>query len=98
MALTPPVDADSKSLSAFGLHPHSGIVTVMGGVEWFKAGHGAWHGGGAGESSRVWGFQLWLALPPEHELAPVEIIYQGSEDIAQDGPARVLLGCYFPLH
>src|SRR5260370_481861 len=65
-----------------------------GGVEWFKAGHGAWHGGGAGEASRARGFQLWLALPPEHELGPVESIYQAPEDIARDGPARVLVGAH----
>lgn len=65
-----------------------------GGVEWFKAGHGAWHCGGAGESSRARGFQLWLALPPEHELGPTESIYQAPEDIAQDGPARVLIGAH----
>jgi redox-sensitive bicupin YhaK (pirin superfamily) len=65
-----------------------------GGVEWFKAGHGAWHGGGAGESSRARGFQLWLALPPEHELGPAESIYQAPENIAQDGPARVLVGVH----
>ena len=109
------IDADSKALSSFGLHPHSGIATVThlfegnvryedttgasgllpeGGVEWFKAGHGAWHGGGGGESSRARGFQLWLALPPEHELGPVESIYQAPEDIAQDGPARVLVGTH----
>lgn len=35
----------------------------QGGVEWFKAGHGAWHGGGAGDSERTRGFQLWVALP-----------------------------------
>jgi redox-sensitive bicupin YhaK (pirin superfamily) len=65
-----------------------------GGVEWFRAGHGAWHGGGAGESRRARGFQLWLALPPEHELGPAESIYQAPEDIAQDGPARVLVGIH----
>jgi redox-sensitive bicupin YhaK (pirin superfamily) len=109
------VDADSRSLSGFGLHPHSGIATVThlfegnvryedttgasgllpeGGVEWFKAGHGAWHGGGGGESSRARGFQLWLALPPEHELGPVESIYQAPENILRDGPARVLVGTH----
>jgi redox-sensitive bicupin YhaK (pirin superfamily) len=109
------IDVDSKALSGFGLHPHSGIATVThlfegnvryedttgasgllseGGVEWFKAGHGAWHGGGGGESRRARGFQLWLALPPEHELGPVESIYQAPEDIAQHGPARVLVGTH----
>jgi len=63
-----------------------------GGVEWFKAGHGAWHGGGAGESGRTRGFQLWIALPPELELAPAESIYQAPENIRRIGPASILLG------
>ena len=65
---------------------------LKGGVEWFKAAHGAWHGGGPGESGRSRGFQLWIALPPEHELGPVENIYQAPEDVRRLGPARVLLG------
>jgi redox-sensitive bicupin YhaK (pirin superfamily) len=109
------IDADARSLSGFGLHPHSGIATVThlfegnvryedttgatgllpaGGVEWFKAAHGAWHGGGGGDAKRARGFQLWLALPPEHELGPVESIYQPPEDIAVDGPARILVGAH----
>jgi redox-sensitive bicupin YhaK (pirin superfamily) len=69
-------------------------VLPEGGVEWFKAGHGAWHGGGPGETGRARGFQLWLALPPEHELGPVESIYQAPEDVARDGPALVLVGAH----
>jgi redox-sensitive bicupin YhaK (pirin superfamily) len=69
----------------------SGLLPA-GGVEWFKAARGAWHGGGAGVARRARGFQLWLALPPEQELGPVESIYLTPEDIAQDGPARVLVG------
>jgi redox-sensitive bicupin YhaK (pirin superfamily) len=67
-------------------------ILPQGGVEWFKAGHGAWHGGGAGESGRSRGFQLWIALPPEHELAPADSIYQAPQDIRRIGPASVLLG------
>jgi redox-sensitive bicupin YhaK (pirin superfamily) len=67
-------------------------ILPQGGVEWFKAAHGAWHGGGAGESGRSRGFQLWIALPPEHELGPAESIYQAPPDIRQIGPASVLLG------
>jgi redox-sensitive bicupin YhaK (pirin superfamily) len=63
-----------------------------GGVEWFKAAGGAWHGGGAGNSGRSRGFQLWLALPPEHELGPAESIYQKPQDVHAKGPAAVLLG------
>lgn len=33
-------------------------ILPQGGVEFFKAGHGAWHGGGPGESGRSRGFQL----------------------------------------
>ena len=64
----------------------------VGGVEWFKAAGGAWHGGGAGNSGRSRGYQLWLALPPEDELGPAESIYQTPQDIRAKGPAAVLLG------
>ena len=69
-------------------------ILPEGGVEWFKAGHGAWHGGGPGESGRTRGFQLWLALPAEHELGAVESIYQAPEVLQREGPALVLLGSY----
>ena len=46
----------------------SGTV-LPGGVEWVMAGKGIWHGGGAVEG-RVAGFQLWIAMPPELDLAP----------------------------
>jgi redox-sensitive bicupin YhaK (pirin superfamily) len=69
-------------------------VLPEGGVEWFKAGGGAWHGGGAGETGRTRGFQLWIALPPEQELGPVESIYQAPDKVARNGPAHVLLGAY----
>ncbi len=74
----------------------SGATGVLreGGVEWFKAGHGAWHGGGPGDTGRSRGFQLWLALPPDEELGPVENVYQAPETVARDGPARVLLGTH----
>jgi redox-sensitive bicupin YhaK (pirin superfamily) len=63
-----------------------------GGVEWFKAAGGAWHGGGAGNSGRSRGFQLWLALPLDQELGPSESIYQKPQDVHAKGPAAVLLG------
>jgi redox-sensitive bicupin YhaK (pirin superfamily) len=66
----------------------------VGGVEWFKAAHGAWHGGRPGDAPRSRGFQLWLALPPDQELGAVESIYQAADAIAADGPARVLVGGY----
>src|SRR5260370_8618889 len=69
-------------------------VLLAGGVEWFKAGHGAWHGGGLGDSGRARGFQLWLALPPGQELGPVENVYLAPDAVARDGPARVLVGTH----
>src|SRR5437764_1350099 len=67
-------------------------VLSAGGVEWFKAAHGAWHGGGP--AGRARGFQLWLALPPDHELGAVENVYLAPEAVARDGPARVLVGTH----
>ena len=74
----------------------SGATGILseGGVEFFKAGHGAWHGGGPNGSGRSRGFQLWIALPPEDELGEVESIYQSSEALQRQGPATVLLGTY----
>src|ERR1700730_12441916 len=60
-------------------------VLARGGVEWFKAGRGAWHGGGAGETGRTRGFQLWLALPPDHELGGVESIHLTTQDVPVGG-------------
>jgi redox-sensitive bicupin YhaK (pirin superfamily) len=63
-------------------------------VEWFKAGGGAWHGGGPGDRGRSRGFQLWLALPSEQELGLVETVYLAPDAVARDGPARVLVGTH----
>jgi redox-sensitive bicupin YhaK (pirin superfamily) len=71
----------------------TGLLSA-GGVEWFKAAGGAWHGGGPGNHPRTRGFQLWVALPPDQELGPVESIYLASGEIESDGPARVLIGAY----
>jgi redox-sensitive bicupin YhaK (pirin superfamily) len=65
-----------------------------GGVEWMQAGRGMWHGGGLDKPGRTRGFQLWIALPPHLELGPTVSVYQGPDDVPQDGPARVLLGAY----
>jgi redox-sensitive bicupin YhaK (pirin superfamily) len=70
-----------------------GLLTA-GGVEWMRAGHGVWHGGGVGEPGLARGFQLWVALPPHLELGPSVSIYQGSDDVPVAGPARVLLGSH----
>lgn len=66
----------------------------QGGVEWMKAGIGAWHGGDFGDADRLRGFQLWVALPPEMELGAPESIYLEPGEIEHDGPVTVLLGRY----
>jgi redox-sensitive bicupin YhaK (pirin superfamily) len=65
-----------------------------GGLEWMQAGGGMWHGGDFGDSPHIRGFQLWLALPREHELGPAQSIYLRPDEIQRDGPAAVLLGCH----
>ena len=67
---------------------------LTGGLEWMQAGSGVWHGGGFGDSPRIRGFQLWLALPPELELGPAQSIYLKPDQIQRDGPVAVLLGRY----
>jgi len=71
----------------------SGVLPA-GGLEWFKAANGAWHGGGPTREGNARGFQLWLALPPEQELGSVESTYLSPDEIPQVGPARLLLGSY----
>lgn len=65
-----------------------------GGLEWMRAGGGAWHGGDFGDGGPVRAFQLWIALPPEAELGKAESIYLEGDVIQHDGPATVLLGRY----
>jgi redox-sensitive bicupin YhaK (pirin superfamily) len=65
-----------------------------GGVEWMQAGGGVWHGGTILKGERLRGFQLWVALPRSHELAPAESHYVERARIPRDGRVRVLLGAY----
>lgn len=68
-----------------------------GSIEYMQAGGGVWHGGESGDSTRVRGFQLWLALPPELELAPAESHYLDRSDVPGDGRVRLLLGRFGDL-
>lgn len=65
-----------------------------GGVEWMRAGGGVWHGKelSSGKSERIHGFQLWLALRSELELAPVQSQYIEAHNMPQVGPAHVIVG------
>jgi len=68
----------------------------FGGFEWMRAGSGVWHGKelSGGRSSKARGFQLWIALPPELELAPADSQYVEALQVPSTGPARVILGGY----
>lgn len=65
-----------------------------GAVEWMRAGGGVWHAGDPVEGMAMRGYQLWLALPPELELAPAQSLYLDPGRIGGRGPFRVLLGAY----
>src|SRR6201987_1700803 len=69
-------------------------VMEAGGVEWMRASGGVWHTGGAAGTERIKGFQLWLALPPDLELAEPEGQYLGASAFPAVGPARVIAGEY----
>jgi redox-sensitive bicupin YhaK (pirin superfamily) len=68
-----------------------------GSIEYMQAGGGVWHTGGLVPGQRVRGFQLWLALPDEDELAPPQSHYVEASRIPSDGQVRVLLGTYGAL-
>ncbi|QBE61895.1 pirin family protein [Pseudoduganella lutea] len=77
--------------------PAGGMGRIgFGGFEWMRAGVGVWHGKemSAGDSPRVKGFQLWIALGPGLELAPVDSQYVEADQVPASGPARVILGSY----
>ncbi|MEM5314961.1 pirin family protein [Paraburkholderia sp. JHI869] len=61
-----------------------------GDIEWMSAGRGVWHTGSVEPPIKA--FQLWVALPPERELAPAFSQHLSAGEIPSDGPARVLLG------
>lgn len=68
-------------------------VLQAGCIEWFRAAQGAWHGGGTDETAHgARGFQLWLALPPAHELGEVESRYVDPAAVPHEGPAAKLAG------
>jgi redox-sensitive bicupin YhaK (pirin superfamily) len=59
-----------------------------------RAGRGVWHTGAAVGESITKGFQLWLALPEELELAPSQSRYLSAEEVPTVGAARLILGRY----
>ena len=69
-------------------------VIETGGVEWMRAGSGVWHSGGMYGKERITGFQLWVAMNPELELAEPQSQYLGASEFHSAGPARVIAGEY----
>jgi redox-sensitive bicupin YhaK (pirin superfamily) len=69
-------------------------VIETGGVEWMRASSGVWHTGGMFGNERIKGFQLWVAMPPELELAEPQSQYLGASDFRSAGPVRVIAGEY----
>jgi len=69
-------------------------VIEKGGVEWMRASSGVWHTGGMSGTERIKGFQLWVAMPPELELAEPDSQYLTASEFQLAGPARVIAGEY----
>ncbi len=70
-----------------------GIIDT-GGVEWMRASSGVWHTGGLHGKERGKGFQLWVAMPPELELAEPHSQYLDASAFRTVGPARIIMGEY----
>src|ERR1700731_4549281 len=69
-------------------------VIETGGVEWMRASSGVWHTGGVSGTDRTKGFQLWVAMPPELELAEPDSQYLDVSEFKFAGLARVVAGDY----
>lgn len=84
--LTLAIEGQGRYMESTG---HEGTM-VAGDIEWMSAGGGVWHTGFVEPPIKA--FQLWIALPPERELAPAFSQHISVNDIPLAGPARVLLG------
>lgn len=84
--LTLAIEGQGRYVESIG---HEGTM-VAGDIEWLSAGRGVWHSGFAVPPIKA--FQLWVALPPERELAAAFSQHLSVNEIPSDGPARVLLG------
>jgi redox-sensitive bicupin YhaK (pirin superfamily) len=71
----------------------SGILPA-GGVEWMRAAGGVWHDGEPLPGAQIRGLQLWIALPAAEENGAPESQYIDPSSVAEEGPARVILGRY----
>jgi redox-sensitive bicupin YhaK (pirin superfamily) len=70
------------------------VTIEPGGMEWICSGSGIWHGGAVTVSGNLRGFQMWVSLPPEFELAEPREQFLRPDEVPKLGPVRVLLGHY----
>ena len=73
---------------------HREGIIGPGGVEWMRASSGVWHTGGLHGTERGKGFQLWVAMPADLELAEPQSQYLDASAFTTIGPARVIVGEY----
>jgi redox-sensitive bicupin YhaK (pirin superfamily) len=78
-----------------------GVIDPQG-VEWMRAAGGVWHTGGAIGTTRIQGYQLWIALLPEMESIEPEADWRRakSQGIAASLHAILTVGAmagYGPL-
>jgi redox-sensitive bicupin YhaK (pirin superfamily) len=72
---------------------HGGRATIdAGGAEWMSAGSGVWHAGATTRVGTINGYQIWVGLPSDTELADAHERFVAPDEIPVHGPARVLLG------
>lgn len=69
-------------------------IVRRGGIEWVVAGAGIWHRATPLKSDGAQGFQMWFALPPDHEHQAPSASFIQAHDVPVDGPVTVLLGQY----
>ena len=67
---------------------------LPGSVEWMRAGAAVWHAGEPAQGMAMRGYQLWLALPPELELAAADSQYTAPDGIPAVDGVRVIVGSY----
>jgi len=65
-----------------------------GSVEWMRAGRGVWHTGTPMGPQTTTGFQLWIALPAQLELAPSQSRYLAATDSGDLRESRRHIECH----
>ena len=78
---------DVKYIDTMG---HEGILEA-GGLEWMNAGGGAWHQGALQGHGDVFGFQLWVPMPPGLEDGPPASQYVAPDSVPSQSENDVTL-------